>query len=411
MAGVPCSGNGYPRSGIGDNPKYYIPDPIPMRNLVMRSDHKMDRIFPNWNDPNARAFGPRHDQRIRTAKQKALEVGFAVATGVAGTAAVSGVKRLGGYAQDVLNAKVSSTVARKYLREQESPDELNEPYVPPASHPTFNLPYTAAPLEAPTKMPKRTREEMEKNKEVAIAKSIVREELRKQGRYNFPHPKAGPSFAAKSGAEVKACDQLQNSTLFAQAGATASCTYLNIIESGSAFYNRIGAKIAMKSLYIHGFVDFSDVTKVAQIPFSYRIVIAYDRSPNGTQCQFGDVFQDRNLTGSTGVSTHSGINLDNRARFKVFHDVRYVFGGQTVGTNPPAVEGSTLGNLYNCSPNVLPLSAFIPLKKYETVFKASTASSGDITTGALVLFLVMDAAPATTTLRLNWNCRLRFWDV
>lgn len=84
------------------------------------------------------------------------------------------------------------------------------------------------------------------------------------------------------------------------------------ISQGTLGNNRIGNKIQMCSLLIRANVmTVGNFTSV--VPGQCRIVVVYDRQPNGTIAARGDIFQDATLCGSPLMMNYSG-------RFQVLAD-------------------------------------------------------------------------------------------
>lgn len=161
----------------------------------------------------------------------------------------------------------------------------------------------------------------------------------------------------------------------------------------------------MKYLYITGFID--QLRTVAADDY-VRIMVVYDKQSNGTTPAFADIVrsvaQDGTTTGSTALDH---LNLDNRKRFMVLLDKRFVLPSQTltagVTTNPGFLDGT----------KSLLVQEFIKLRNLETMYKADSAPAviGDIASGALWLITVGQQAAASEGWQFSATNRLRYIDV
>lgn len=187
--------------------------------------------------------------------------------------------------------------------------------------------------------------------------------------------------------------------------STAQLTPLNIVTSGSSMFNRIGRKISMKSVHLQGYmVNTGNVQ--ANGSFA-RIIIVYDKQPNGALPNYTDVFTDQinNTGGDIKISNpSSGINLNNRDRFEIIVDRRFFLPG-TTATGVSAQVAAT------CDP--MHFEIYSKLKNREVHFKADSSPGviGDIATGSLVLITIGDKASGSDPWGMDLNIRLRYSDL
>lgn len=198
---------------------------------------------------------------------------------------------------------------------------------------------------------------------------------------------------------------------------------VNLVQAGSSFFNRVGRKIEMKSLHIHGKIlpavgAAANLNAQSLNTAEYsRIIVFYDRQVNGAVPAYTDILQNTDQAGNPTTSAYSDINLNNRERFVILMDERRFLpavppaGTTTIpafGSNEAATDGS------------LHFNRFIKLKGLLTHFKAdsSPAVIGDIATGGLFVAIMSDLATptggagSTPTYQYAtyWTARLRYDD-
>lgn len=178
---------------------------------------------------------------------------------------------------------------------------------------------------------------------------------------------------------------------------------LNGLAQGAGQTQRIGNKIAMKSLRVRG-----QILQLATAVATYaRIIIYYDKQTNGNPCAAGDLLLTTTTAPVAATSVFSELNLQNVERFLILRDyvvslpsASYAAGVQTnVGFDPGQ------------NPNggsILDVDMFIKLKGLQTLYKGASAVVGDIATGGLFMVCLNYAGVAAWTFR-NTE-RLRYYD-
>lgn len=168
--------------------------------------------------------------------------------------------------------------------------------------------------------------------------------------------------------------------------STGTITLLNTIPQGAGTSERVGKRVALKSLQMRGNVSSSSTATRNDIAY----MIVYDKRPTGVLPAITDILNS--------ASPHSFNNDVNSGRFRILKRIDEVLVG-----NP-----STL-----ISPNsILNAEFYLNLKMLPQVFKAAgTGAIGDIEEGALYLVTVGSVSAGTGAASLGVGFRLRYVDV
>lgn len=213
--------------------------------------------------------------------------------------------------------------------------------------------------------------------------------------------------------EVKVLDNNSAAASSVWAGASIvpgnnfSPVALNLIQTGSSFFNRIGRKVRMHSLFIEANAFPGNAANTE--PTYNRFVVVYDRQPNGATPALADVLQDVSQTNALtnpGGSVLCHMNMNNRERFIMLMDERKFLP-------PAAAVAPYFTSPVVTHPDEFKIKRFIPLKMLETHFKAdsSPAVIGDIATGSLIFFAIADTTIAAQTYAWEISARLKFDDM
>jgi len=205
------------------------------------------------------------------------------------------------------------------------------------------------------------------------------------------------------GPEMKYMDLAQQKTNFVNVVSTPAPNYLNFVGEGTSYWNRIGSKINMQAVHIRGFVD--NIEADGASPGLLRMIVFYDRQPNGQPCLFTDVIQGRTNTGVGAIDGLQGLNIDNKDRFVIIYDKYMYAAGYDAG--PPVVvqANNTTGKDGN---NEYVFNCYIPLRNLVSIFKSSTLTIADVTTGALGVFFVDSTENGRRS--ATWSSRLCYYD-
>lgn len=228
----------------------------------------------------------------------------------------------------------------------------------------------------------------------------------------IPRPLAAPiRFQQRHiGGEVKSVDTIAPNNGATQGNfslnTTIQITALNLVTAGSSMWNRIGRKLSMKSVHVR-FALTPTGNNAANTGLYSRVIVIYDKQPNGALPNASDVLQDQ-TNGATDqhvTLVTSGINLNNRDRFEVLvDDCRYLPGGNT-STDAANVVTATVDQCH--------WDIFRKLKGRETHFKADSAPAviGDLSTGSLILLTMGSIASGAEPYGLYGSVRLRYTDL
>jgi len=197
--------------------------------------------------------------------------------------------------------------------------------------------------------------------------------------------------------EVKSVDLSLTTAVF---NTTGTITLLNGIAEGSGFYNRIGRKIVLKSLYITGAIAPVNTSAITQ---SYcRLIVIYDAQTNGAAPTWANVIQSYTAAGTPTSLYIDQFNLDNRDRFRILADRRW----DMPGTTGSALTTVPAGN----SSHDQTVKMYIKLRGLETQYKSSSSTVSDIATGSIYLLTCSDNSHGTNYYQVSYSCRCRYTD-
>lgn len=209
--------------------------------------------------------------------------------------------------------------------------------------------------------------------------------------------------------EVKALDLPVQSTQ--GLNATGSVISLNLIRAGSSFFNRIGRRIELKNITFSAQIQPLRSSALGTSEY-VRVLIIYDRQTNGAVPTIADVLQTTDQAGANTTTSMSGINLNNRDRFRIFIDERITLPNVTVPAGGPVV---TVGGNVGVDPlkTTYNIKRFAKLDRELTQYKADSAPAviGDIATGGLFLVMIGSIAAGQEAYALTYESRVRFNDV
>lgn len=216
---------------------------------------------------------------------------------------------------------------------------------------------------------------------------------------------------SRSGGEIKALDTVAptaNATASAiwALNTTGSINVLNNMTIGSSMWNRVGRKVTLKSINAQGWFTSTNNNATPSECF-VRIMIIYDKQPNGALPAISDVLQDQtNGAGDQHQSTvYSGLNLNNRDRFEVICDRRFFLAGFNATTGASGGITATADEMH--------FEIFHKLGNRETHYKADSAPGviGDISTGSLFCLTLGGLAAGSENMAAAMNLRLRYSDL
>jgi len=211
------------------------------------------------------------------------------------------------------------------------------------------------------------------------------------------------------GTELKAVDSQLDIGFGADSG--------NILEIGMptqtpAFYGRIANRTRGVSLELRGIVRTTGANGAAVGNQTGRILVVYDRQPNGAIPASTDVIQDFAQDGSTSTGNYSKLNMTNRDRFLIMRDRTIFF--PNVGID--GVPGASTALDFSNDPMAANTPTFaivehIELKGLQTQYKASsTGAIADISTGAFYVICLDTTSSGNAAWAIDARARYKFYD-
>jgi len=182
---------------------------------------------------------------------------------------------------------------------------------------------------------------------------------------------------------------------------------VNLTNTGSGSYNRVGRKIFMRSARIRAQLQFRFSNDVAiasslQRSVGVRIALVYDRQPSGVLPVWGDIFANTDNIGDVIPEINSALNFANTSRFYVLRDFMVV-------VDPPFL--TTDGSVIQLDRFV---DEYVDLQELETVYSGDSTECtiADISSGALYFMRAATAdSPAVAESEVRRGAiRLRYTD-
>jgi len=256
--------------------------------------------------------------------------------------------------------------------------------------------------------------------------------LRARPRY-VPRPRAGMRFstaypipptysqqavrglvaAARRSAPAYACGELKGVDTLLQplnpipsVGDNEGSFVLNLIQSGSGSFNRVGRKIRMKSVRVKFIMDcLSDNNGGAAATKGVvaRACLVYDKNPSGGAIpNFDHIVGKTSQAGTETYNMMYNVAFDRTGRFKIIRDWYHVF--DPLGIPGNAEEGGVRKWF---------LDEYVDLKGLETIYgdNSDPAAYTDIQSGGLILYLRAQTEDNTVSaMQVGSVARLRYTD-
>lgn len=208
----------------------------------------------------------------------------------------------------------------------------------------------------------------------------------------------GRELARTPKAELKAFDSGALARPQQLVATPPTYDFLNCMVNGAELHQRVGRKIYMKSLHLHGAVTGFGAS-INQQSFG-RIIIFYDAQPNAAAPTIAGLLQDANAGGATNPYSH--LNLTNRQRFKILRDYRLILG--------PTNANALVTNINDPIKNSYLIDIFIKLRGLEAIYNGTNGGTiADITSGSIGVTFISDSG-AATDYELLYSSRLRYYD-
>jgi len=213
---------------------------------------------------------------------------------------------------------------------------------------------------------------------------------------------------------------------------------LNGVPQGTDYNNRVGRTVCFKSITLNWAVSaetasFQYIPAVvvppiaqletvrlarAELTFGVRVMIVYDRQPNGNPPEIDDLLYSFSSNGTTtpaafNITSMAFNNLNNKDRFMVLLDKKFTIGseGGNLGAFVKKHRRINLETQYNNvggSISGIQTGAF-----YLLEFGEQQDNSADVPNYFGQNFVNPDGTPGTVGVGLigYWGCRMRFTDV
>ena len=183
--------------------------------------------------------------------------------------------------------------------------------------------------------------------------------------------------------ELKGVDtSLSLSPVIATTNTNASSFVLNLIQSGTGSWNRIGKKIRLKSVRLRGvarFVYKADGTSGEINSNNLRMIVVWDKQPCGNAVPaFDQIFGRTDQDGIESTEWMDQLKYDNTGRFSVLRDVVFDMNPSTGNRGTPTGT-VTLSHSFD---------EFIKLGGREVVYsgQSSPMTIADVSSGAVYVF-------------------------
>jgi len=187
---------------------------------------------------------------------------------------------------------------------------------------------------------------------------------------------------------------------------------VNLTNTGSGSYNRVGRKIFLRSARMRFEIIFNFWNNLiyelgVQRGLGVRIALVYDRQPSGTLPSFGDIFSDQTNEGGLENTINSSLNFSNTSRFHVLRDFMVV-------VDPPFLANVSTASVQ--PPIVLSrfVDEYVDLQELETIYSrdSTECTIADISSGALYFVRVasVDASDIAEADIQGGSIRLRYTD-
>lgn len=165
---------------------------------------------------------------------------------------------------------------------------------------------------------------------------------------------------------------------------TLSSFCLNLVQAGTAAWNRVGRTIRLRSVRVTGLLIYyykvlDQLDPIGKYTFSgtVRMVVVWDAQPSGVMPRFQDIFGHTQQDGTTSETMFDHVRYDMMERFSVLRD--------TVKSSPPNVS---LSDYMQFGRSEVPFDEYIELGDREVVFSGTSnpATIADVSSGAVYVF-------------------------
>lgn len=188
-------------------------------------------------------------------------------------------------------------------------------------------------------------------------------------------------------------------------GTNVAIFPLNLLQSGTGEWARVGNRVILKSLKINGPVVFFHLRNLGDwVGNACRVCVVWDKNPNGAAIpNFDQIFANTDQSGVDSSAWSSHPRYDTMGRFVVLKD-------WTV-TSEAAASVEANGDSFR---TVVPLDCFLRLPNIESRYGTNSTpmTISDVQQGALYLITrVREEVVGTNGASLEVRTRLRYLDL
>jgi len=180
---------------------------------------------------------------------------------------------------------------------------------------------------------------------------------------------------------------------------------LNLVQQGAGISQRIGNKISLKSVRIR--LGFAATANDIDTPVQARIIVLYDRQPNGAYASSNNILSDSNQDNTivNGIAT-SNLNPNFFDRFVVLKDTFVMLQPK----NADSVANTDVNGPTTMDAFVY--DEYIKLRNLESQYNgtANPITIAYVNIGALLILVFGDKAAGSDPWQLKGHSRLRFRD-
>lgn len=180
---------------------------------------------------------------------------------------------------------------------------------------------------------------------------------------------------------------------------TAQFQLLNGLLLGSDVNNRIGRKVALKSLQFTGQIRI-DQSK-SGVDDYFRVMLVYDRQP--TLSTIPPLLSSYDQASNVSSTAFDFFNISNNNRFKMLADIRYCMDGPASVGNFQSLTNTDYKGEYN-------INRYIKLNGLQTHYDNAVSTSIPVE-GALYLVTYGSVAAASAPYSISFTSRVRFSDI
>jgi len=164
-----------------------------------------------------------------------------------------------------------------------------------------------------------------------------------------------------------------------------------------------------KSIHLTGHVVANGAITPTGASEYLRILIIYDRQPEGSFPTISEFLTSRDQSNVAGSNSFSGMNMVNNERFLFLRDIRVAIPQNDFTV--PTTEG--ISPLIDYTTNRVNINEFIKCHNLTTVYKSNSIPSQipDISTGAFYFFCLGNLAPEVAAYQILWQIRYRYTDI